>query len=101
MLRQRVRANAIAWCVLSISACLALAGWFCGFASSLNIIEPGGQFVDCGRAVFGRQTVLPDAACGPQMAKYVVACWTLLGLAALGSAVAAGLLMQGRIRSDA
>lgn len=82
--------------VLVTSVLIGLIGWAFGFSSGINAIEPGGQFVDCGRAVFGRSAVLPNADCAPHMAPYVVICWTLIAIAGVGLMASALLYLAHR-----
>lgn len=46
-----------------LAVILALVGWGLG-ALPLSGAEPNGMFVDCGPALFGRPTPLPDPSCG-------------------------------------
>lgn len=52
------------WLLLLLGVMLGLFGYLLG-AVPLTGTEPRGQFVDCGAAVFGRPSPLPDPTCGP------------------------------------
>ena len=64
----------------------ALVSWFLA-AVSLTGVEPNGEFVDCGPALLGRPSPLPDPTCGDAYLPIVVL------------SVAAGLFstLQGRV----
>ncbi len=44
----------------------ALVSWFLA-AVSLTGVEPNGEFVDCGPALLGRPSPLPDPTCGDEV----------------------------------
>lgn len=83
--------------LLVVAGCGALAlacvGWFLG-AASLTAVEPGGLFVDCGPALFGRPERLPDALCADAYFPLPAVSILLLAGGVLGAVVCLGLLLR-------
>ena len=76
-----------------VAAGLGIIGTLPGLASSSA--EPGGGvFVDCGRALFGRPSSLPDLACASSYAPFDTVSILTLASTALLLLLAVGLLVR-------
>jgi hypothetical protein len=80
--------------ILIADAGWAVVGLVAGLAHSSA--EPGGVFVDCGRAVFGRPAQLPNPACAGAYAPYDTISIVALTISVLTFLVALGVLMLTR-----
>lgn len=67
-------------------------GWAVG-ALPLSGAEPDGLFVNCGPALFGRPSPLPDPSCG---AAYALLPWVSIGLIVLAVTLFAVAVRQWR-----
>lgn len=81
--------------LVAVSVVLGLLGYGAG-ALSLSGAEPDGVFVDCGPAVFGRASTLPDPACGSAYAPLVPLTYVMIGLALLALAGAVWIVLDQR-----
>jgi len=75
-----------------LAAGLALLGALAG--SVPTSAEPGGLFVDCGRALFGRPSVLPDPACASSYSPFDTLSIAALGAAAVLLVLASALALR-------
>jgi hypothetical protein len=82
---------------------MAAAGWgavglLAGFAPSSA--EPGGLFVDCGPALFGRPAPLPDPACADSYAPLDTVSIVALTISALTLLLALGVLVASHTKGS-
>lgn len=80
-----------------VSPCLAVIGYGAG-ALSLTGVEPGGMFVECGPAVFGRPSPLPDPSCAGAYAPLPEITYGLFVLAVAAAIVGLAMLTVSLIR---
>ena len=78
--------------LMLVAAGLGIIGTLAGLAPSSA--EPGGVFVDCGRALFGRPSSLPDLACASSYAPFDTVSILTLASTALLLLLAVGLLVR-------
>ena len=79
----------------SCATMLALVSWFLASAP-LTGVEPRGGFVDCGPALLGRPSPLPDPACAGAYWPLVPLSVTLGVLAVVGLTTAAWIVIRLR-----
>lgn len=76
---------------------LGLGGWALG-ALPLSGAEPGGFYVDCGPAVFGRPSPLPDPTCSAAYAPLPAVSISLIAVAV--ALLVLAVAFQTRARSS-
>jgi hypothetical protein len=93
----RVRSWPLLVAAIGSAALGVLAG-----ALRLTAVEPHATFVDCGPAVFGRPSPLPDASCGPAYNQLPVPLTFLtFGLVGISIALVVGAIMIQWVRWQA
>jgi hypothetical protein len=93
-----MRKSSLVMVLLVASPLLLLAGYLAG-SLSLSGAEPKGLFVNCGPAVFGRPSPVPDPACSSAYAPLPQLTYVLLAAGFACAVVAVAILVGRRIRS--
>lgn len=81
-----------------LSVLVALLGWFLG-AAALTGVEPGGGFVNCGPALFGRPDPLPHPTCASAYFPLPTANVAFIVAGIIGAIVCLALLARQTSRS--